>query len=560
MRALAVALVVLISCPSLAAMKLGTFLAKPKLVVVVVIDQFRADYLTRFEKRFLPAGRGSGVGGFRYLMAKGAYFPFAEYELLQNMTCPGHATILTGASPVGHKIAINDFWDAEMGADGYCVDDKDAPIVGLEGGGSSGRRPVSPKRLKATTVGDELKAAGYASRVVGIALKDRSAILLGGQGADLAIWFDALASRWVTSKYYVGELPEWVKKLNSRVAARDGEKFVWKSEVETGLSNEFDRGPFLRETTVGAKNWLHTPLGVELTTDAALAAVESMKLGSRPGAPDVLAISYSSHDMLGHRVGPNAREMEELTVAEDRSLSRLFRGLERSVPGGMKNVLVVLTADHGVAPTAPIALKGRLEAGAVNPEALLERLNSAMVAKLGKPSEGVWVVAQHSFNFYLNRKAAVGAGVAAAESALKELLLKEPAAEVVFTRSEVAAGRLPGGVFEAQIKKSYVVGQSGDVVMIPKPFFADDDDPSAHMTGYSYDRTVPLIFAGPMIKPGVHASAARVADLAPTLSFVLGTIAPAKSEGRVLAEALGGGAGGSGSGEATRLPRQARSR
>ena len=153
-------------------LSLKSFEQKPRLVVVIVIDQFRADYLTRFEKRFLP-NTAARVGGFKYLMEQGAYFPFAEYEALQNMTCPGHAMILTGTTPAMTHIPLNNWYDSEKGKDVYCVDDNNAPLVGIE---QDKRNGVSPLRLKATTVGDELKLAGHKSRVVAVALKDRSEI------------------------------------------------------------------------------------------------------------------------------------------------------------------------------------------------------------------------------------------------------------------------------------------------------------------------------------------------------------------------------------------------
>jgi len=521
-----------------AALKLESYLRRPKLVVVLVVDQFRADYLTRFESRFLPSsGKPGQLGGFRYLM-KGAYFPFAEYEHLQTTTCPGHAAILTGAYPYAHRIAINEWYDSANGKDVYCVNDDDAKLVGVPAEALPG---VSPKLLKTTTVGDELKAAGHSSRVVGIALKDRSAVLLGGHRADLAIWFDGSAYKWISSKYYLPDdkLPEWLEKLNAGIDKRRNTQREWKSRAETGLSSSFGAGAFSREITFGSRASLASPIGVDLTTEAALAAVRAYGLGGKP-SPDILAISYSSHDMLGHKMGPNSREMEEMTIAEDRSLAELFKGLEKSVPGGMKNVLVVLTGDHGVAQSRGNLIYARFEAGAIDQEAMIERLNKALDKKFGETGGKKWIVRALSFNFYLDRKLIQEKKLEAkdVEAELKALLLKEPAAAAVLTRTDYLNGNFPPGMHGRQAKITYVLDQSGDVIMIPKPFYTEDKDPVTHVTGYNYDRMVPIALAGPNIRSAVHPEHVHVVDLAPTLSFLLGVIAPAHSEGRVLSEAI----------------------
>lgn len=523
---------------------LEQFQERPRLVLVLVIDQFRADYLTRFQKRFLPS-RSGALGGFQYLMSKGAYFPFAEYEQLQNLTGPGHATILTGGYPVSHRIILNDWFDVQTGKTVNCVEDAESPLIG---GGGEKDYGVSPRPLRSTTVGDELKLAGYKSRVVAIALKDRAAVLLGGHRADLALWFSEESNRWVSSRYYFpeGKLPGWVDTLNEKIHARKGKRLEWHPQgAETGLSETDKLASF--EAVHGGKDANESPIGVDLTNEAALAAIREYKLGSGP-APDVLAVSYSTHDMLGHSVGPNSRLMEEMTVYEDRALAELFKTLERSVPGGMKNVLVVLTADHGVAPAPNFLRSVKIPTGAVGQKNLTERMNEALAKKFGDPGKPGWIANASTFNFYLNRTALDARKVAAAdvESALKELLLKEPSTDSVFTRSEWLAGLRPPGRLKAQAEKGYVPGQNGDVVLIPKPYHIDNEKVPTHITGYAYDRVVPVVLAGPNVDPGVYAQPARVVDIAPTLSFLLGIIPPAQSEGRVLAEALGSAPRGQG--------------
>ena len=486
------------------------FSRRPKLVVVLVIDQFRADYLTRFEKRFLPALSKSGEpGGFRYLMEKGAYYPFAEYEVFQNMTCPGHATILTGAHPTGHKISLNAWFDAETGKSIYCTDDENSPVIGATS--DDKRTGVSPKRLKSTTVGDELKNAGHESRVVALALKDRSAVMLGGHRADLAFWFDFKRVRWTSSRYYLenDKLPDWLGTLNENLKTRK-------------IKNEQE---------------LESSLGIEVTTEAAIAALKALKLGTGK-ATDILAISYSAHDMLGHEKGPNAKEMEDLTIGEDRSLAELFKAIDKS--SGLKNTVVVLTADHGIAPTVAYASAARLESGGVKQDTLKEKIGARLSEKFGKPAKGDWVSTYRSFNFYLNRAVLAEKKVALEEAQreTKRVLEKEPAADAVVTETEFRERKLPPGPHATQLLNSFVPGVNGDVVMIPKPFFVEGTDHAVHMSGYSYDRTVPVILAGPHLKAAVYARPARVVDIAPTLSFLLGVIPPARNEGRVLSEAI----------------------
>jgi predicted AlkP superfamily pyrophosphatase or phosphodiesterase len=454
------------------------------------------------------------------------------------MTCPGHATILTGSHAYTHLIPLNSWFEPSVGKSIYCVDDDKAPLVGL----AAGQLGVSPKRLQTTTFGDELKAAGHKSQVIAVALKDRSAVMLGGHRADLAIWHDVKTFKWISSQYYLkdGKLPDWINELNKGIETRVSKKVKWEAQGQaTGLSDAPSDKAFSREFVYGSKEALQTPVGVDLTTEAALAAIKAYKLGARQ-TPDILAVSYSSHDLLGHQMGANSRELEELTIHEDRSLSDLFTALEKSVPGGMKNVLVVLTADHGIAPTVAHSQSGQYETGSIDDDALAKRLNETLNEKFGKPSEGSWISANHSLNFYLNRTALAAKKLelkTVADEA-KRLLLKEKGVEWVVTLPEYQAGLLPPGFHGAQVRNTFVPDRSGDVVIITKPFFQESGPTAAHMTGYSYDSNVPIVIYGTHFKPGVYAKEARVIDIAPTLSFVHGVLPPATSEGRVLSEAL----------------------
>jgi predicted AlkP superfamily pyrophosphatase or phosphodiesterase len=517
---------------------------RPKLIVTIVIDQFRADYLTRFQSRFLPAKKGPQVGGFQYLMTQGAYFPFGQYDLLQCMTGPGHASILTGAYPYVGGIPLNSWFDQNKKKTTYCVEDSESPLVGPEKSASSSG--VSPRNLVATTVGDELKNAGYPSQVVSVSLKDRSSVLMGGHRADLAIWMDPTSHQWVSSRYYLPkqELPSWVKKLNQETLPPLGKEYVWKiSGQGTGFSTADSIPPsgqsFPHVSQFGSKADLANPLGLELTEIAAENAVNALRLGQGE-TTDLLAVSFSSHDYVGHAFGPNSREMEEMTVAEDRVLSRLFNFLEQKVPGGLQNVVIAFTADHGVAPSPEWGKMNKLEAGRIDENQLAKSLSEHLKEKFGNPKNGAWVLQVIDLNFYLNHEAIRDKGLenSVVEAAAKSYLEKSPYTAFVLTYSEYLDRKLPPGMFEKQTLHTYYKGRSGDVILLAKPYFIPVGSTADHFTSYSYDRTVPIILAGRSIQPGIYATRAEVVDIAPTLSFLSGVIPPSLSEGRVLHEIL----------------------
>jgi len=488
---------------------------RPQLVVILMIDQFRADYLTRFEKKFLPAVKKNGeIGGFEYLKTHSAYFPQGQYDIVASITAPGHATVLTGAYPYQAGIPLNDWYDSQQKKDTYCTEDSTSALISSDNltKANLGR---SPRNMLATTVGDELKNAGFSSKVVSIALKDRAAILMGGHEADIALWFHPQTREWISSRYYFpdGKLPKWVTQLNQKVQA----------------------GPDLN---------IASPYGLELTTMAAEKALDAYQLGKHENT-DLLALSFSSHDMVGHAKGPNSDEMEVMTLEEDRVLSHFLNTLRKKVPGGLNNVVLVLSGDHGVAASPEWAQEHKLDAGRIDEAELASQISAHLNKKYGKLSEGDWVVSHSSFNFYLNQPAILSKNLelASVEAEAKSVLLQNPHAAQVFTSSEFTQRRLPPGMFERQILHTYFPGRSGNVILIPRPFYIGGNKNSvpgsaSHATGYSYDRTVPILLAGPQIRPGTYGTRAEVVDIAPTLSFLLGIIPPSLSEGRVLSEIL----------------------
>lgn len=528
--------------------------SRPKLLLVLVIDQFRADYLRRFEDQFLPAllpkkGASAQVGGFRYLMTHSAYYPQGQYNTLQNITAPGHATILTGAYPYQSGIPLNNWYDAREQKETYCTEDATSAIIGSQG--KTQGLGMSPKNLKATTLGDELKNEGLASRVVSVALKDRAAILLGGHRADLALWYDISRNEWVSSQHYLSEpsLPSWVIQLNREMKSHQNETTKWQLLSHgTGPTDQNTSSAEIQKIFTGIKKnnpaSIPTPYGVELTVQAAEKALDAYSLGNGKST-DLLAVSISSHDMVGHRYGPNSRFMEEMTLAEDRAISRLLNTVQKKVPGGLSSVVVVLTADHGVAPSPDWTLKNKIKSGIIDMEELAKSISLQLNQKYGKPKQGEWIISTSTLNLYLNRPEILAQkmDLLTIESEVKEILLKYPEVAFVVGSTDFSARKLPLGIYELQATHAFHPGRSGDLIVYPRPYtIAANRDVkpgfTAHVTGYSYDRTVPILLSGFHIRPGVYATPAEVVDIAPTLSFLSGVLPPSLSEGKVLSEAL----------------------
>lgn len=534
-----------------------SFVKKPKLIVLLVIDQFRSDYLTRFQDRFLPAKNSNGaVGGFNYLISNGAYFPYAQYDILQSMTGPGHATLLTGSYPYQSGIPLNDWYDSKLGKNVYCVDDEKTQLVGFDDG--KDHPGMSPKNLIASTVGDELKNAGYPSKVISIALKDRAAVLMGGHRADLALWFDPKTFRWISGQYYLpdNKLPSWVSQLNEEIKIKKSPMKIWSAKLQETMKSYFNTtdsypndqklvgkiGPtFNHGIAACSPEELSSPYGNELTAQAAIRAIDFYQLG-KSKTPDLLAVSFSSHDYVGHAFGPNSKEIEDMTISEDRVISTFLNNLKAKVPGGLNEVVVVLSADHGVAPNSDWLIKNRMNAGRVDVKDLTSKVEATLTSKFGKvEADKKWITYVIDLNFYINREiiTAKKINLIDVENEIKKVLQSEDGFAHVFTHSDYDKRILPPGMHERQILKTYYNGRSGDVIAIPKPFFINgDDNTTTHMTGYTYDRTVPLIITGQAFKAEIFPKIVDVIDIAPTLTFLTGTIPPSLSEGRVLTEAF----------------------
>ncbi|PYX38894.1 MAG: phosphodiesterase, partial [Acidobacteria bacterium] len=403
----------------------------PKLVVVVVIDQFRGDYLERFRDQF-------GEGGFRLLLDRGAYFTDCNYDYANTRTAPGHATLLTGAYSNGHGIAANEWWDPQKKRMVTSVEDDATHLVGISGD----LRGASPHNLMASTLGDELKlATDGKSRVFGVALKDRAAVLPAGHAGDAAYWIDHDSGAWVTSTYYRSDLPKWAADFNSSNRTskywdrewRDPNGNTLRTTAHRKSKNGSDAGFY---EVVGS-----TPFANEYEFEFAKELVLYEQLGTGTNT-DLLTISLSANDILGHEVGPNAPEMQAMAFALDRELAEFFNFLGHQV--GLANVWIALSADHGVAPVPAVAAKMRIPAAGMDAGNLEIQMNKSLAAKFaaGKPTEFV-----KSFDYplaWLNPEAflALKVNEQDAERAVGEAM-KQVGLRAYFTRFQLAQGDAP---------------------------------------------------------------------------------------------------------------------
>lgn len=498
--------------------------APPRLVVVLVVDQLRADYLGRFRTLL-------GEDGIGELLARGAYYPYAEYDIIQAMTGPGHATVATGAWPTHNGVVLNYGVDRATGEKAYCVEDGAHRWLGVEQ--TPAHAGTSPARLRAPTLGDALKNSGQPSRVVSIAIKDRAAILMGGFRADDVVWLDGDRLQWTSSTFYRPReaLLPWLTPVNTALAARLGQPYLWRGEgAAEGPSDDGDPA-WAERYALGPKS-LGTPFAPEIVVDAALAAARGHRLGADE-IPDILWVGFSGFDKAGHGHGPNHRRMEAMLAALDGQVARLLDGLSAQVPGGREAITVALTGDHGVAPRPEYGARHRLQTGRLDFEAVPGQVEQALVARFGKPAGGSWVAGFRELNLFL-RPAAGREHRAAAAEVLRGL----PQARYVYTRDDVEARRLPPAPLDRRILNQYDPERSGDVMIVLQPYHIYAYAAASHLTGYAYDRMVPLVLMGHRFAPGVYGQGAQVIDLVKTLSFVLGIQPPALAEGRVLHEAI----------------------
>lgn len=516
---------------------------RPRLVVVIVIDQFRPDYLNRFRPHF-------GNGGFRLLLQKGAWFSEARHQHAATLTCPGHAAVLTGSHPDVNGIISNVWYDAATHRSVNCAADTSVSLIGVE---SEGR---SPRNLIGSTVGDELKlATNGRGKVVTIAGKDRSAIMLGGHRADGAYWIED--TLFVSSTYYKKELPAWVRQFNAsgRVSAYSGrswDRFLPRAayaglgpddaegeEGDVSSSRTFPHRLGESPSVDFVNAFEASPYQNEVITDFVIRAVTEEGLGLDE-APDLLAFGYSANDLIGHIYGPDSHEVMDVTVRTDRLLARLFRFLSSTV--GLQNIVVVLTADHGVAPLPERVnrLNPGSDASRLDPAVLATAAETALRARFGDPAGASWVARLAQPWLYLNVRGLEQSGhsIREAEQVAQAAIKRLPQVFLSLTATQLRQPRNPA--VPSAVAFSFYPLRSGNVYYELTPYVVPGSAPAGttHGSPWSYDAQVPLLWLGASIKSGVYRDAASIIDIAPTLSALLQIAPPAGSRGRVLREML----------------------
>lgn len=544
---------------------------RPRLVVVLSVDQLSPAYLDRFRELFRPPRSGEGVGGFRYLMEEGAHHLNAHHDHLHTLTGPGHAALLTGAYPYKHGIIANSWYDRERETGRYSTDDPASPQVGA----ADSSRGVSPRTLLVSTLGDELKmASGGKAKVWSISYKDRAAVFMGGHLADGALWFDRDAGAWVTSRFYArdGNLPGFIQAWNARRLPHQLFGAMWKLSVPeealdllwspgagpgadaVGLGLSFphplDGGRSVEGSDAsGAREnpgrdfftaFITSPHGNAHLLATAREIVSTQEMG-RDGVPDLLAVGLSTNDYTGHIFGPHSAEVMDVTVRADAQLSDFFRFLDSHVEGGLERVTIALTSDHGVAPVIAGAMEAGMPGGHYDTGAVSEAVEAALDRRFG---QGDWVEAFEAGYIYIRRETVL------ARRTGRELVEREAARAamarggiyVAWTRSAIEEGRVPGNDLGLRVIRSFHPARSGDVLIIEEPYWVEERSRAGatHGSPYGYDTAVPLILAGAGVRPGTYAKRVSTVDLAPTLAAILRVPAPSGSEGAVLGHLISG--------------------
>ncbi len=509
---------------------------RPKLVVVIVIDQFRADFLDRFYDHF-------GPGGFRYLLDGGAWERQCFYDHFPLETSVGHAAISTGSLPSQHGIISNSWYDRELKTVVQSMEDPSMPRIFSRHNPVNHPGPelgVSPRHLIGTTLGDELKNAVPGSKVVSVSIKERAAAMMGGHRADLAFWYDEASGNWISSKYYCQQLPAWLEAFNDEGWADARQGWTWTPMLSTlvGGTRPSPQEGAARFVTVGSTlprgteftNKLgFTPLGVEYTLEAAKRAVVGENLGA-DGDTDILWISLSSIDKLGHLEGPYSPEMQDMILRTDRDLADFFAFLQQR--GLLQDTVFALSGDHG---SVALPESSRLPHGRLDPDRLRDGVNAALVGVLGP---GNWVIDCHPPEIWLDPRArrddALKAACAAAESF--------DGVEVALSCLDIERNTLQPGMAITQVARSYNRRRSPEILVVMAPYWLSSDKSTgtSHNPVWNYDTKVPLVLRGPGILPGLAVERCTPRDIAPTLCELLRIPPPAMCSGHVLEDVLDG--------------------
>jgi len=493
---------------------------KPKLILAIAIDQFRYDYTTRFRERY--------NSGLATMLTRGAVFTDAHQDHFPTVTATGHATFLTGSVPATSGIIGNEWFDRSLGRSITSVEDAQTKLLGA----GKGKEGSSPHNLIVSTLGDEIKIANRnTTKVIGISMKDRAAILPSGRMADAAYWIDNQTGNVVSSTWYQSKLPEWVERFN---AAKPALKYLGKSWYPMGKDASSAK-PFMTLPTTPDKTyfskWEETPYANEMLESLAEQVMQSEELGHHPGT-DVLTISFSANDHLGHAVGPDAPEVEDMSVATDRILGKLLDAAVKQA-GGLENLLVVVTADHGVSPVPEVNVARKMPGGRIDKKQYLATIQDALVKKFG---EGKWLLGTQESGFYFDYDliAQKKLKLSAVEDEAAAAAMKLPYVARTYTRTQLMRHEAAQSQIDEYVARAFYPQRGPDVIVIMKPYYLGGTEGTGHGSPYDYDSHVPLIFYGSQIHTGVYGDRVGISDVAPTLAAILQIETPSGTVGHIL--------------------------
>jgi predicted AlkP superfamily pyrophosphatase or phosphodiesterase len=497
---------------------------KPKLIIGIVVDQMRHDYIYRFWDKF-------GNDGFKRLVNQGYNCKNTNYNYMPTYTGPGHASIYTGTTPSVHGIIANEWYDRELRRSVYCAEDKSVRAVGsavIE----EGQR--SPSRMISTTMGDQLRlATSQQSKVIGLALKDRSAILPAGHSANASYWYDGSSGNMITSTYYASELPKWVNEFNARqlpkkYLSQDWDTIPGKNYKESIADNNPYEGVFVGESKPTFPHKLaslmdangklgmirNTPYGNNYTEDFAEATILGEQLG-KGTQTDFLCVSFSSTDYIGHMYGPQSMEIEDCYIRMDQTLAKLFQFLDNYL--GKNNVLIFLTADHGAVDTPQYLKDQKIPAGYFDEKKVSDSLSRTLIRKYGD----TLLASYENDQAFLNHQKinAKGLNKKEVEDFTADFLMRFKGVASCMKASDLLSNEYARTPYSL-VQNGYNFKRSGDVCVILEPGWFSEwsrKTGTTHGTPWTYDTHVPLLFWGWKVKTGFTESTIHITDIAPTI-------------------------------------------
>ncbi|WP_016989514.1 alkaline phosphatase PafA [Flavobacterium sp. ACAM 123] len=516
---------------------------RPKLIVGIVVDQMKMEYLYRFSNDF-------SNDGFKRLMGNGYTFQNMHYNYMPTYTAPGHASIYTGTTPATHGIVSNEWYSRKLGKEMYCTDDASVSTVG---DGTKEEGEMSPKNLLSTTITDELRmGTNFKGKVIGVSLKDRGAILPAGHFANWAFWYSKTGS-FISSSFYGEKLPDWVQKFNKEKhympyinkgwdllkpkvtydeSLEDNNPYEGKLYNSTSPVFPYDLKDMYAKNDAGVLR--STPFGNDLLAEFAMKAIEKEELG-KDNITDFLTVSFSSTDYVGHLLGPRSMELQDTYLRLDETIADFLNYLDKTV--GKDNYLLFLTADHAGAENVNYLKDHKYNVNSVSPKDIRNNLKDFSIKTFGAD-----LVANYSsFNLFFNKETikAKNLDLNEVKEAFKNYLMTQDYVKRVYTEEEILHST-GNDYYLNFIAKGYDVTQNGDLIILDKPGYIEyHGTGTSHGTTYTYDTHVPAIFYGWHIKKGESFNKKEITQIAPTIAQKIKISFPNGTEANVLEEVLG---------------------